>query len=112
MEPSQDPNRSRNTFRLLAVAAGLWFLGSGVWGLLTETPQDRAVLRCEAAARGRADADTVVEHTSSRQEQGGWFVAGEVRRTAGDVVSVDYRWECVPDDDGRAPRITAWPPAG
>lgn len=109
MEAERDPDRSRRTFRALAVAAGLWFLGSGVWGMLTETPADRAPSGCEAAASERAaDPAASVKHTLSRQEQTGWFVAGEVSRTVDGARSVTHRWECRTDGDGRNPSITAW----
>lgn len=109
MEAERDPDRSRRTFRALALAAGLWFLGSGVWGILTETPADRAASACEAAASERAaDSAASVVHTLSREEQPGWFVAGEVRRNIDNAPAVTHRWECVTDGEGRGPAITAW----
>lgn len=113
MESSRERNQERtwNTFRMVALAAGLWFLGSGVWGLLTETPADRAVSGCEAAARAQAEPDADAQHTTSREEQGGWFVAGEIRRSVDNVVVVTHLWECVADAEGKNPTISAWTPA-
>lgn len=114
MEANRDPDQTRNIFRMVALAAGLWFLGSGIWGLLTETPADRAVSGCEAAAREQAaDPATSVEHTLVREEHAlGWFVAGEVRQNVDNVVSVVYVWECVANLEGRNPAITVWNPVG
>ena len=108
-EERQD--RARKTVRMLALAVGLWFLGSGLWGLITETPADRAVSGCEAAARQKAEPDAGVQQTASREEQGGWFVAGEVRRSIDNVVTVTHLWECTADAEGKNPTITAWNPA-
>lgn len=112
MEPTQDPNRSRNTFRLLAVAAGLWFLGSGVWGLLTETAEDRAISGCEAAARAKAEQSAQVQHTDRREDVAGWSVTGEVRQSVDEAVKVTVEWTCLTDAEGRSPNLTAWNPVG
>ncbi|MCW5954671.1 MAG: hypothetical protein KIT69_20655 [Propionibacteriaceae bacterium] len=112
MEANRNQERTWNTFRMVAVAAGLWFLGSGIWGLLTETPGDRAVSGCEAAARAQAEPGTSVQHTASREEPGGWSVAGEVRRSVDNVATVTHQWECTADAEGRNPTISAWTPAG
>ncbi|MGC3955217.1 MAG: hypothetical protein QM804_13390 [Propionicimonas sp.] len=109
MAPNPEPNRNLKTFRLLAIAAGVWFLGSGIWGLLTEGPQDRAVARCEALARAQAEPDAVVQHAAAREDRAGWVVTGEVRPTADGAVAVT--WECLAEGDGRNPAITAWTPA-
>ncbi len=109
MEPDRDPDRTRRTFRALAIAAGVWFIATGVWGMLTETPADRATSGCEAAATQRAgDSSALVGHTLSREEQGGWFVAGEVRKTIDNTPTVTHRWECTADAEGRNPAITGW----
>ncbi len=112
MQADRNQERTWNTFRLVAVAAGLWFLGSGVWGLLTETPADRAIAGCEAAAGEQATADAAVQHTDSREDQGGWLVAGDVRQSVDGVVTVTHRWECTADAEGRNPAISAWTAAG
>lgn len=112
MVADRDPDRSRRTFRALAVAAGLWFIGSGVWGLLTETPADRAASSCEAAASERAaDSAASVRLTVTREEQVGWFVAGEVLRIVDNAQAVTHQWQCVADGDGKNPSITAWNPS-
>lgn len=104
-----DPDRTRRTFRALALAAGLWFLGTGIWGMITETPADRAVAGCEAAAKQQAaDPAATVVHTLSREEHSGWLVAGEVRKAIDNTPTVTHRWECAADSEGRNPAITVW----
>lgn len=112
VEADRNQERTWNTFRLVAVAAGLWFLGSGIWGLLTETPADRAVAGCEAAALAQAEQGASVQHTASREDQGGWLVTGEARQSVDNVATVTHRWECAADAEGKNPTITAWTPAG
>lgn len=113
MESTRDPDQTRKTFRLLAVAAGVWFLGSGIWGLVTETPADRASAGCESAARAKSgDSNAGVQMTTPREGQDGWSVAGELLQDVNGAVVTTYRWECLADADGRAPEITTWTPAG
>ncbi|MCA0250858.1 MAG: hypothetical protein LCH76_00930 [Actinobacteria bacterium] len=107
-----DPERNRKILRVVAVGLGLWFLGSGAWGLLTATPADRATEGCEAAARAKAaDASMAAVHTLVREDSAGWFVAGEVRQTVDGVTSVAYQWECAADQEGHNPTVTGWTPA-
>lgn len=111
MEATRDPNQTRKTFRLLAIAAGVWFLGSGIWGLVTETPADRAGAGCEAAARKKIDdAGAGVQLTGVQEGQSGWAVTGDVRQEIDDEVFTTYQWTCVTNADGRAPEITVWTP--
>ena len=112
MEPKPDQSKNRKTFQMVALAAGVWFLGSGIWGLLTEAPEDRATFGCEAAARAKAEPETVVKHTQIREQQGGWSVSGEVRQSSEGVESVTHRWECLTNGEGREPNLTGWTPVG
>ena len=112
MEPKQrSPEETRKILRIVAVGLALWFLGSGIWGLLTETPQDRAILGCEAVALQRADADVTVAHTAVREESAGWSVTGEVRGSADDATKVTVTWSCTADADGKNTAITDSQPA-
>ena len=107
----QSQEQTRKTLRIVAIGLGLWFLGSGVWGLLTETPQDRAILGCEAVALQKADADLKVAHTAVREESAGWSVTGEVREIVDGVTTVTVTWSCTANADGREAAITDWQPA-
>lgn len=113
LEPTRDERqeRTRKTMRMLAIAAGAWFLGSGIWGLITETPADRAVTGCETAALARAESGAGVQHTSSRQDQVGWVVVGEVRESVDSELVVTHTWECTADAEGRGAAISSWTPA-
>ena len=110
MQAGPDVDRSRQTFRALALAAGLYFLGSGLWGILTETPADRAARGCEAVASERAaDPSAAVAHTQVSEDRPGWWlVTGEVRQSVDNVPTLTFRWECTADDDGKNAAITAW----
>lgn len=113
MESTRDPEQTRKIMRAVAIGAGVWFLGSGVWGLVTETPADRAVTGCEAAAGTRSgDTHAGVQNTTSRESQDGWLVAGDLQQDVDGAVVTTYHWECLTNADGRSPQITAWTPAG
>lgn len=112
MATKAEQERTWNTFRWLAAAAGVWFLGSGIWGILTETPADRAVSGCVAAATAQAESGASVQNTDSSEIADGWLVTGEVSQTVDRVVTVTQQWECTADAEGRNPTITTWTPVG
>lgn len=113
VESTRDPEQTRKTFRLVAIAAGVWFLGSGIWGLVTETPADRAGVGCEASARKKIDdSGAGVQRAEAQQGQSGWTVTGTVQQEVDGEVLTTYQWTCLTNDDGRSPEITVWTPAG
>ena len=88
--------------------SGVYFVEAGLSGALAGGPEVRLDRLAAKARLDPGDETLALDAATLALPEGTIDVAGEVRRSLDNVVTVTHRWECATDGDGRNPTVTGW----